>query len=173
MGLFKVRRTLALVAGTVDFGADCNLYRNSANVLKTDDALTVTGALVATGGINASAPGTVLGTFTAYKSALGTVIADAGTLSIKKHLNSGGTTTIDGGTVTAVTGIFSGSSNMGTQVILPYGASAGLTANGDFRIYHGTFLPHFTFKSGGTQYTIALPNSTHGTITCTVGAAPD
>ena len=54
MGYFKIRRSLAIAGGSVNIGADTNLYRNSANVLKTDDALTVTGALTASALITAS-----------------------------------------------------------------------------------------------------------------------
>ncbi len=164
--MFKVRRTLVVVGGSVDIGSGPNLYRSSSVLLKTDVNLE------AAGGLTLGAGGTVTGTFTAKKTNVGTVIADAGTLSIKKHLNGGGTTTVDGGSVTGVTAVFSGSVNAGTQCVLPYGASA-VTTNGEIKVYHGTFLPHFTFKSGGTQYTVSLPNVTAGTMLVTVGSPPD
>jgi hypothetical protein len=42
MGYDKFRRKL-WQAGSVDLGADCNLYRDAANKLKTDDGLAVGG----------------------------------------------------------------------------------------------------------------------------------
>ncbi len=49
MGYTKIRRALAIGGGSVQLGADVNIYRTSANVLKTDDALTVAGTLTASG----------------------------------------------------------------------------------------------------------------------------
>lgn len=49
MGFFVIRNSLAVKGGSVQIGADTNLYRDSANVLKTDDALTVVGTLTAAG----------------------------------------------------------------------------------------------------------------------------
>ena len=49
MGFYKIRRSLAVGGGSVQLGADVNLYRSAANVLKTDDALTVVGTLTASG----------------------------------------------------------------------------------------------------------------------------
>lgn len=42
---FTVRGALRVKEGTVQVGADVNLYRNAANVLKTDDSFTVVGSL--------------------------------------------------------------------------------------------------------------------------------
>ncbi len=164
--MFKVRRTLIVVGGSVDIGSGPNLYRSSAALLKTDVSLE------AVGGLTLGAPGTVNSNMLIRKTAIGTVTIDAGTIAIRKHLALGGTTTIDGGTVTGVTAVFSGSVNAGTQCVLPYGASA-VTTNGEIKVYHGTFLPHFTFRSGGTQYTVSLPNVTAGTMLFTVGSPPD
>ncbi len=41
--MFKVRRTLVVVGGSVQMGADVNLYRSAANLLATDDAFQVGG----------------------------------------------------------------------------------------------------------------------------------
>ena len=51
MGFFVVRRGLAVRGGSVQIGADCNLYRISASVLRTNDGLTVDGALTPSGGV--------------------------------------------------------------------------------------------------------------------------
>jgi len=47
MGFYKIKRALAVAGGSVHIGADTNIYRSAANVLKTDDALTVALALTA------------------------------------------------------------------------------------------------------------------------------
>ena len=49
MGFFKIKGALALGGGSVQLGADVNLYRSAANVLKTDDGLNVALASTLTG----------------------------------------------------------------------------------------------------------------------------
>lgn len=59
MGFLKIRRSLDVAGGSVHIGADTNLYRTSANILKTDDALTVTGLTTMTAGFVTARGGTV------------------------------------------------------------------------------------------------------------------
>ena len=227
MGIFKIWQRPAIVGGSVDIGADVNLYRSAADLLKTDDGLEIAGTVG------------LLGAFTHFKSGLGTVTIDAGTVTVRKHTALGGTTTIDGGTVSSVTvggtvKTYGGTATVGAAsfgtvtltpgtativdvggtakiaggtvtvgvvtlgtVILspgtvscrdaagttelaggyfvaPYAAAAPApTVNGQLSVYHSTFLPHFTMRSGGTVYTITFPTTTHGTITVTIGTPPD
>lgn len=88
MGFFKVKRNLAIAGGSVQLGADTNLYRDSANALKTDDALTVagaftpTGAVVANGGISSSGTVTVTGKLVAPYGTASPTIATNGQIVV-------------------------------------------------------------------------------------------
>lgn len=81
MGYFKIRRALAVSGGSVNIGADTNIYRTSANVLKTDDALTVTGTLTASA---AATVGTTLGV--TGKATLNGGVDSSGTITLTGRL---------------------------------------------------------------------------------------
>ena len=259
MGFFKIRRALAVSGGSIQIGADTNLYRSAADLLKTDDALEIAGTVGLVGAVSH------------FKAGLGTVTLDAGTVTVRKHTALGGTTTVDGGTVSSVTvggtaqlyggtakvgadsfgtvtltpgtativdaggtaKVAGGTSTLGraafgtvtltpgTATIVdaggtakvaggtmtlgvitlgtvtvspgtvlcrdaggttklagsifvgPYGAAAPtLVDNGELSAYHSGSVSKFVMRAGGTVYTIAFPNATHGTITVTVGSPP-
>lgn len=61
MGFFKIRRNLVVGGGSVQLGADVGLFRDSANVARTNDALTVDGIITASAGISSTKGGTVTG----------------------------------------------------------------------------------------------------------------
>ncbi len=42
--MYKVRRNAIFLGGSVDLGADVNVYRSAADTLKTDDSFTIAGA---------------------------------------------------------------------------------------------------------------------------------
>lgn len=66
--------TLKLAASAqLTIGADVNLFRNAANVLRTNDALIVDGATTLSGAVTASANVTVNGVLTAKNRIVGTV----------------------------------------------------------------------------------------------------
>ena len=105
MGLFKIRRALAVGGGSVQIGADCNVYRTSANVLKTDDGLTVSGVLTASstltasGAVNASGTVTLTGRLVAPYGTASPTVATNGQVLLVHHthvpylvVRSGGTT---------------------------------------------------------------------------------
>ena len=60
MGLFVIKRGLSIKGGSVHM-IDVNIFRDSANVMKTDDALTVAGLFTATAGFATARGGTVTG----------------------------------------------------------------------------------------------------------------
>ena len=127
MGFFVIRNSVAVKGGSVQIGADANIYRSAANVLKTDDALTVVGTLTASG-----------------------AQVHTGALS------QAGSATFSG-----------------TPFVVPYETSSPtLGANGDLRLYLKAGIPRLAFQVGGTVYAIALPLTTHGTITITAGSLP-
>lgn len=76
MGFFKTRRSLAVGGGSVLIGADVNIYRSAANVLKTDDALTVASTLTAQAALTQSGGAVTLGGTTTVTNKL---IVPAGT----------------------------------------------------------------------------------------------
>ena len=122
MGYFKTRRALAVGGGFVQIGADTNLYRTAANVLKTDDALTVAGVSTLTG----------LSTLSAGFNAAA-----------------------------------------GTQAALPYStASPTVDTNGQIGFTQKGNRTYLTFYAGGTPFHVMFPQTTHGTITTTVGGTP-
>lgn len=93
MGYFKTRRALAVGGGSVHIGADTNLYRSSANVLKTDDALTVagastlTGAVTANGGVDSSGTVTLTGRLVAPYGTASPTIASNGQIVVYTKSN--------------------------------------------------------------------------------------
>lgn len=61
MGFFKIKRGLAVAGGTVQIGADTGIYRSAANVLTTDDGLTVAGTLTPQGAVTQTGGAVSLG----------------------------------------------------------------------------------------------------------------
>lgn len=138
MGYFKVKQALAISGGSVLLGADTNLYRSAANILATDDALSV-----------------------------------GGTVLVKK--TSGGTTTIDGGTVTVPGQLVNSGSAVfsGTPFIIPTGGTpTNLRSNGAMYLASVNDVNYLLFRVGGTPISVGLPATTHGTLTITVNSLP-
>ena len=56
MGYMQIRGGITIKSATaqINIGPDCDLYRDSANVMKTDDALTVAGTLTGEGAVTAT-----------------------------------------------------------------------------------------------------------------------
>lgn len=117
MGYFKIRRSLNIGGGSVQLGADVNIYRSAANVLKTDDSLTTAGY----------------------------------TLTADKILNA----------------------SSGTAAYLPYHtATPTVAVNGHFTMMQKGNRSYLLYYAGGTPCHIMLPQTTHGTVTITVGGTP-
>ncbi len=139
MGFFVVGN-LKMRGGSVQLGADTNLYRKAANQLATDDGMHVAG----TAGVVGAAQ------FTAAVTALSTL----------------GVT----GIITASAGV---NAAAGTLLAVPYGtASPTVNANGAISFVQKADRSYLTFQAGGTPFHIMFPQTTHGTITVTVGGTP-
>ncbi len=113
-----------------------------------------------------------------YRSAANRLDTDdalqvAGTANLVGAVRHGGALT-QVGAATMAAASFSGSAVFsGTPVVLPYGTvSPGDAVNGEFNIYHRAAVAYLSFRSGGTPYSIALPNVTAGTMLVTVGSPP-
>lgn len=116
MGFRKIYGSLTVTGGSVNLGADTNFYRSAANVIKTDDALTVTGIVTASAGVNAQG---------------------------------------------------------GTSFVAPYAtASPTVDANGHISFVQKGDRSYLSFQCGGTPFHVMFPQTTHGTITTTVGGTP-
>jgi len=87
MGFFKVRRSLAVTGGSVNIGADCNLYRSAANVLTSDDALTLTGTLTPNGAVNAAGTVTTSGRLVIPHGTASPTVATDGQLFVYTKAN--------------------------------------------------------------------------------------
>lgn len=119
---------LLVRGGSVQVGADTNLYRGAANRLHTDDAIQVGGTVNLTDTVRA------------------------------------------GGIITAAAGMNAAS---GTILAAPYAtASPTVNVNGHISFVQVGNRSYLAFQSGGTPFHMMFPQTTHGTITVTVGGTP-
>jgi len=177
-----------LVDDGITFGDDANLYRVSANALKTDDALEVAG-LLTNGGTSVS-----LSTHThAYQPAGTYVTSVAGTAPIAANTSTAGVVTVSlsanyqtaGTYVTAVNGTAPITSSTNTAGIVTVGLSANYQTAGTYLTAISGTAPvsasantdgvaTVSVSTGTTSTTLALGNHVHSNtgLQSITGTAP-
>ena len=99
----------------------------------------------------------------------------SGTVNVTGAARIAGIATLAGGMAAAGSvGIAGSVIASGTPFILPNGTAAitALRTNGAVYINHYAHVPYLCFQSNGTPYALAMPTTTHGTVTCLANAYP-